>query len=52
MRERDVEIIVQRALERFPDVRSRIISDNGPQFIALDFKRFVRLAGMTHVRRS
>jgi len=30
----------------------RIISDNGPQFIANDFKEFIRLAGMTHVRTS
>src|SRR5262249_55422632 len=29
-----------------------IISDNGPQFIAKDFKRFIRLVGMTHVRIS
>lgn len=48
----DVEIIVQRAHERYPDARPRIISDNGPQFIAKDFKAFVRLAGMTHVRTS
>lgn len=48
----DVETIVQRASERFPDARPRIISDNGPQFIAKDFKQFIRLAGMTHVRTS
>ena len=52
MREADVEIILQRARERFPDARPRIISDNGPQFIARDFKQFIRLAGMTHVRTS
>jgi putative transposase len=52
MTEKDVEIIVQRARERFPDERPRIISDNGPQFIAKDFKQFIRLAGMTHVRTS
>lgn len=52
MTERDVETIVQRALEKFPDARPRIISDNGPQFIARDFKEFIRLAGITHVRTS
>jgi putative transposase len=26
--------------------------DNGPQFIAKDFKEFIRLAGMKHVRTS
>ena len=30
----------------------RIISDNGPQFIARDFKEFIRVSGMTHVRTS
>ena len=29
-----------------------IISDNGPQFVAWDFKEFIRIAGMTHVRTS
>lgn len=52
MKERDVEVIVQRAVEKFPDARPRIISDNGPQFIARDFKEFVRVRGMTHVRTS
>ncbi len=48
----DVETVLQRAHERFPEARPRIISDNGPQFIAKDFKEFIRLAGMTHVRTS
>jgi len=52
MTERDVETIVQRAQEKFPDARPRIISDNGPQFVAKDFKEFIRLSGMTHVRTS
>lgn len=52
MKEFEVETIVQRALEKFPGERPRIISDNGPQFIARDFKEYVRLMGMTHVRTS
>ncbi len=52
MTEADVEMIVQRAREAFPDARPRIISDNGPQFIAKDFKAFIRICGMTHVRTS
>lgn len=52
MREEDVEIILQRARERYPDARPRIISDNGSQFIARDFKEFIRISGMTHVRTS
>lgn len=52
MTETDVETILQRALEKFPDAKPRIISDNGPQFIAKDFKEFVRIAGLTHVKTS
>jgi hypothetical protein len=52
MTEADIEIILERAKERYPGVRPRVISDNGPQFIAKDFKEFIRLSGMTHVRTS
>lgn len=52
MTEQEVEVILQAAREKFPEARPRIISDNGPQFIARDFKEFIRIAGMTHVRIS
>jgi transposase InsO family protein len=52
MREADIEIILQRAKEKYPEARPRVISDNGPQFIARDFKEFIRISGMTHVRTS
>ena len=52
MREVDVEIILEAAKEKYPDATPRIISDNGPQFVAKDFKEFIRLSGMTHVRTS
>jgi len=52
MLESDIEIILERAKEKFPEARPRIISDNGPQFISKDFKEFIRLSGMTHVRTS
>jgi len=52
MREADIEIILERAKEKYPAARPRIISDNGPQFIARDFKEFIRISGMTHVRTS
>jgi len=52
MTEADIELILQRALEAHPGVQPRIISDNGPQFIAGDFRRFIDLAGLTHVRTS
>jgi len=52
MEEVDVEAIVQRAREKFPGATPRIITDNGPQFISKDFKQFIRICGMTHVRTS
>ncbi len=48
----DVSYILERAKERYPGVKPRIISDNGPQFIAKDFKEFIRISGMTHFRTS
>jgi putative transposase len=52
MTEAEVETIIQRARERFAGERPRIISDNGPQFVAKDFKEFIRICEMTHVRTS
>ncbi|MGD2103254.1 MAG: IS3 family transposase [Acidimicrobiia bacterium] len=52
MTETDVEIVLQRARERYPEARPTIISDNGSAFIARDFKSFLRVAGMNHVRTS
>ena len=52
MTEADVEIILQRGREKFPDAKPRMISDNGPQFISKDFKAFIRISGMTHVKTS
>ena len=52
MKESDVEMVLQRAKEKYPAARPRIILDNGPQFIAKDFKEFIRISGMTHVRTS
>jgi len=52
VREADVEVILQRAKEKYPEAKPQIISDNSPQFIARDFKEFIRSSGMTHVRTS
>jgi putative transposase len=52
MKEAEIEMILQRAKEKYPEAKPRIISDNGPQFIARDFKEFIRISGMTHVRTS
>ena len=52
MTEAEIEIILQRGRQTYPEAKPRIISDNGPQFLAKDFKEFIRIAGMTHVRTS
>jgi putative transposase len=52
MKEAEIEMILERAKEKYPEAKPRIISDNGPQFIARDFKEFIRICGMTHDRES
>ena len=38
MKELDIELVIAKGTEKHPGVKPRIISDNGPQFIAKDFK--------------
>ena len=52
MKDDDVGIAVQIARERFPDTHSRIISDNGSQFVGKEFQEFIGMHGFTHVRTS
>ena len=44
--------MLQRAREKHPQARPQIISDNGPQFVAKDFKEFLRQWQTTHVLTS
>jgi len=52
MTEYDVQITVQRAKEKYPDERPRIISDNGGQFISKDFQQFIKFLELTHIKTS
>jgi transposase InsO family protein len=52
MKEADAELVLQRAREKFPHARPQIISDNGPQFVAKDFKEFLRQWQTSHVLTS
>lgn len=52
MTEADVEIVIQKGAEAFPDAKPRVISDNGSQFIAKEFKVFMAIVGMTHTTTS
>ena len=38
MREADIEVILQRAKEKYPEAQPRIISDNGPQLNRVRFQ--------------
>jgi len=52
MQKYDVQLVLQQALEKHPGESPRIISDNGSQFIARDFKAFIGHMGLSHVRTS
>jgi len=52
MTESAIELILEKAKEKYPGQKPRIISDNGPQFISKEFKEYVRFSGMTHVRTA
>lgn len=52
MQEFDVQLTLERALEKFPNVKPRIISDNGSQFISKDFHDYIRFVGLQHIRTS
>lgn len=52
MQEYDVEITVQRALEKYPCAKTRLITDNGSQFISKDFAEYLKQAGLQHIRTS
>ena len=52
VKEEEIEIILQRAQERFPQSTPHVISENGPQFIAKGFKEFIRFSSITLVCTS
>jgi putative transposase len=52
MTELDVEITLQKAHEKYPDNKPRIISDNGSQYISKDFQVYLKQIGLQHVKTS
>ena len=50
MKENDVAIVQQAALEKIPGVHPRYITDNGKQFTGKEFQYFIALPGLTHER--
>lgn len=52
MQEYDVQLTLQKALEKYPGVNPRLITDNGSQFISRDFAEYLKQAGLSHIRTS
>lgn len=52
MKENDVAIVQQAALEKIPGVPPRYITDNGKHFTGKEFQYFIALHGLTHLRTS
>ena len=50
MKENDVAIVQQTALEKIPGVHPRYITDNGKQFTGKELQYLIALHGLTHVR--
>lgn len=52
MQEYDVQITLQTAIDKYPGMKPRLISDNGSQYISKDFAEYMRSVGLHHVRTS
>lgn len=48
----DTELVVQKAKDKFPGVKPRIITDNGAQYISKEFKQFIKQAELEHITTS
>jgi transposase InsO family protein len=45
----DVQVVLEKAHEAHPDTTPRLISDNGGQFVAKEFKEYIGQKNYTHV---
>lgn len=52
MKDKDVSLVLQRAHEKFPEERPRIISDRGGQFISREFRNYLRHIGLKQTYTS
>ncbi len=48
MEEADVEIVLQRACEKYSNEHPRVISNRGSQFVSKEFNAYIRSVGLTH----
>ncbi len=52
MNEFDVELVIQKALEKYPDKKPKLISDNGSQYKSKEFQLYLKEVGLQHIRTS
>ena len=52
MTEFDIEIVMQKAIEKYPDQKPKLITDNGSQYLSKDFQYYLKELGLHHIRTS
>jgi hypothetical protein len=52
MTEGEAELVLQKAKEKYPEREAPRDPRHGPQLVAREFKQFIRISGMDHVRTS
>lgn len=52
MTEFDVEVTIQKAHEKYPVAKPKLISDNGSQYVSKDFQQFLKIVGLQHIKTS
>ena len=48
----DVEAVFQQGVERFPEARGRVISDNGKPFVCKEYRHLLAMCGFTYCNTS
>lgn len=48
----DIQLTLQRVVEKYPDARPVLISDNGKQFLVKEFKAFLHFCDLPHIQTS
>jgi len=52
MTEFDIEIVLQKAVEKYPDQKPKLITDNGSQYLSKDFQIYLKEVGLQHIKTS
>ena len=48
----DVEVVFLQGIERFPEAKGRVISDNGKQFVCKEYRQLLTMHGFTYCNTS